>query len=273
VALAVALARWKPRSLFGFVWFALFLLPVSNIVPIGVVMAERYLYVPAAGLAIALAFALDGWLTPMRERWAAPLLTVGFVAAGVSFATLTWGRNAVWETPVGFWDDACHCAPESASMFLNLGIEQLERGRLDPAERALRHADELAQIGTFHDVRFGTLPRAKAYLGVLEGERGNLDSAVVLLREAVRLNPRVAFSHVNLGVSLSRQGKLEEAENEFRVAIAAEPYDIDAKLRLATMLVKAGHPELALAECDSVLARDRTNAQALEMRNRLAAGR
>jgi hypothetical protein len=39
------------------------------------------------------------------------------------------------------------------------------------------------------------------------------------------------------------------------------------------MLVKAGHPELALAECDSVLARDRTNAQALEMRNRLAAGR
>ena len=56
VALLVWAARRGPRVLaFGLGWFLIALLPVSNLMPIPIPAAERFLYLPLAGIAIAVA--------------------------------------------------------------------------------------------------------------------------------------------------------------------------------------------------------------------------
>src|SRR4029078_2303538 len=45
--------KWAPSVSFGIAWAAIALLPVSNIVPTGVVLAERTLFLPSIGFVLA----------------------------------------------------------------------------------------------------------------------------------------------------------------------------------------------------------------------------
>ncbi len=52
----VALARGAPRAAFGLLWFPVAIFPVSNLaVPIGVLVAERTLYLPSVAISVAVA--------------------------------------------------------------------------------------------------------------------------------------------------------------------------------------------------------------------------
>jgi len=75
---------------FGLCWMAIALLPVANLLfPTGVLVAERTLYLPSAGLAIALGDALS----VLRGWRLAAVLAVILVAGGVRTAT----RVPVWK--------------------------------------------------------------------------------------------------------------------------------------------------------------------------------
>jgi tetratricopeptide (TPR) repeat protein len=87
----VALA-WRRRRLveaFGLGWIAIALLPVANLVfPVGVLIAERTLYLPSAGLALAVGAWLKD-LAPARLR-----LAVGTVVVAGGLRTAL--RVPVW---------------------------------------------------------------------------------------------------------------------------------------------------------------------------------
>ena len=90
--LVLALAtRWRRPLVF---WLAAFLglamLPTANVlIKIGSAMADRFLYFPAVGFAIALAGLAWHYLTP-RQAWTA-LATILLLYTG-----RTWARNADW---------------------------------------------------------------------------------------------------------------------------------------------------------------------------------
>lgn len=74
---------------FGLGWIAVALFPVSNLaVPVGVLLAERALYLPSAGLAVA----VGAWLRDLEARRLAYLLGLLVVAGGVRTAL----RVPVW---------------------------------------------------------------------------------------------------------------------------------------------------------------------------------
>jgi hypothetical protein len=74
---------------FGLGWIALALLPVANLVfPVGVLVAERTLYLPSAGLALAAGAWLKDW-APERVR---AVVAVLVIAGGVRTAL----RVPVW---------------------------------------------------------------------------------------------------------------------------------------------------------------------------------
>ncbi len=92
VVLALATA-WRPGVGLPAAWFLLSILVVSNLFfPIGVVLAERTLYLPSAALAVALAFAWG----PLRERYGARPVTVVAVVAMLALGARTWVRNPDW---------------------------------------------------------------------------------------------------------------------------------------------------------------------------------
>src|SRR5207249_5561696 len=93
----LAWRRGRRVEAFAVGWIAIALLPVANLVmPVGVVVAERALYLPSAGFV----FALATWLERVARRRVALVLTV----LGVAGAARTALRVPVWrnDTTVTF---------------------------------------------------------------------------------------------------------------------------------------------------------------------------
>lgn len=145
--LALVRARKNPLFAFGISWFFLQLLPTNSVLPRSDLLSERNLYLPAAGLFLALVsawFAVAGRLresTRDRRLSAAaralavlPLALVAFLV----FATLA--RNAIYSDPVAFWSDAVQKSPTKSRPHVNLGHAYYLAGDLDRATEQFRIA-------------------------------------------------------------------------------------------------------------------------------------
>ena len=84
--------------------------------------------------------------------------------------------------------------------------------------------------------------------GDCAGADAALDKAVAALREAIRLQPDLAYAHANLGVALMRQGKLDEAIAEYREAIRLRPDDSPTRFNLGIALGRQGKVDEAIVE-------------------------
>jgi tetratricopeptide (TPR) repeat protein len=95
----LAVRSWVPaRSVtLGMLWFCLAILPVSNVLfPVGVLLAERTLYLPSLGLSFAVAGAA-AWVLdhrPRSARWAVVVVSTMLVL--LFSRTLT--RNPTWRS-------------------------------------------------------------------------------------------------------------------------------------------------------------------------------
>ncbi|MHC4933957.1 MAG: hypothetical protein ACYTGV_17405 [Planctomycetota bacterium] len=115
VVSAVAAGR---RSRFALAWFFVALLPASNLIrPIGIPTAERFLYLPMAGLAI--------WLGPLLARYRRPALILL-----ASLFVLTFLRTRIWRSDDALWDAAIRVAPTPR------GLDYLARREIDAAHEA-----------------------------------------------------------------------------------------------------------------------------------------
>jgi protein O-mannosyl-transferase len=245
------------RAGFGAAWFALMLLPVSNIIPIGVIMAERYLYTALPGFLILAGFVLqDLFLSddnkyPSLSRIVLTALLVASIALG-AFATIN--RNKVWGNEITFWKTATECAPSSSWVYVNLGVACINAGKNEEAKESLVRAVRLASAGAESDVRYGTLYRALTNLGIVYAKEDQLNKAIELLKASAILNPHSPFSFWNLGVVYFRYGDIKSAEHSFLRGLEIEPSNASAHLYLLTIYLVEGRLKDALAECDRILA-------------------
>jgi tetratricopeptide (TPR) repeat protein len=118
---AIAVACWK-RTGPAFFWIGfvfLTMLPTSNLLqPIGSIMAERFLYLPAVGIAGCLVVAASA--VAHRFRFRAHLIP--FV---VALVVLVWGvrtfqRNRDWTDDEALWTQALSVAPDSFKPHISL---------------------------------------------------------------------------------------------------------------------------------------------------------
>jgi tetratricopeptide (TPR) repeat protein len=153
VALVWAAVRGR-RVHVSFAWgtlfFLLLLLPTSNLlVPIGSIMAERFLYLPSLGFCLVAALALQpmgralarlGVKNPRWQPWAAWALPALVVAV---FALRTHVRNADWRDDLALWENAVAAAPDSFKTHKGYANALWDAGRNEPAlDAALARAEE-----------------------------------------------------------------------------------------------------------------------------------
>ena len=106
----IFLFRRNKPAFFGASFAFLTFLPASNLViPFGTIMAERLLYLPAAGFAVCLVLAL--YSVAGRLRAPRPAVLCLLIAAG--FGLRTWARNADWRDDVALWSAAVQTSPLS----------------------------------------------------------------------------------------------------------------------------------------------------------------
>jgi protein O-mannosyl-transferase len=118
--------RFSPEVMLGLGLAVGGIFPVLHIVPLPLrtLAADRFLYLPAAGLALAFAPALDGLLATRRPAWIAA--TAFVVALGASSAQ----RVALWSDEIAFWIQAYLETPRSnnaaatnlASLYYRVGM-------------------------------------------------------------------------------------------------------------------------------------------------------
>lgn len=85
-------------------------------------------------------------------------------------------------------------------------------------------------------------------------DRGDLELAEHLLRQAIDLEPRMAAALTNLGNLVYRQGEVEEARRLYERALEHDPTQPEARYNLANTLEDLGEIELAVAELRKVCA-------------------
>jgi len=124
---------WKgtAQARFWFLWFWVWLLPVSNIIPLPVYYADRYAYMPAIGF-----FVLFGLLLSAASSRVG-LKAAGTVSAAVVIAmgAAAFVRMDVWKNEVAFWEDTVKKSPGQDKAHLNLGYAYEMKGRFEEAEK------------------------------------------------------------------------------------------------------------------------------------------
>jgi len=165
VAIAIVCYRSKPAVFFFIVFFFAALAPVSNLViPIGTIMAERFLYMPSIALAAFLAMAVfhiaDRLTTRSKAaRWA-PWVVLGIVCA--AFAARAYARNFDWRDEPSLWANAAEAAPDSYMTHLGLAVSEMAAGKPRPGIVDREVSRSLAILDPLPDDRSIPLPYADA---------------------------------------------------------------------------------------------------------------
>ena len=145
-AVALTIILWsRSRLAFFFAGFALInILPASNLLfPIGAIMAERFLYLPLAGLVAAFVIAIDRDLGGLRYS-AIAFVMCGALIAGV-FTMRTWLRNLDWTDDQTMALSGVATSPRSFKFHRLLAATLMEA---DPSHRDVDRAVKEAERST-----------------------------------------------------------------------------------------------------------------------------
>jgi tetratricopeptide (TPR) repeat protein len=216
----VAARRGARAVAFGLGWFLLALLPVSNLLPIPIPAAERFLYLPLCGVALALAGAF-GWVAEHRPRQAGRLgaaLAVGLVA----FLGLTNRRHADWRDDHALWLATVDVNPRSCGAQSAVGGSLLSQGMATGDAQVLQESVRREQLALAlcsdesEPFRAAfTYTRLGAAHALLDDRR----EARAALERAIALYPRLSLPVVWLGYVAYRDGDLETAAALLKRAI------------------------------------------------------
>ncbi len=260
------LARRAPLAGAGILWTFAGLLPVMQIIPVGVLLAERLLYLPSVGFCLAAAALFERWTAdrpqpakgrkaPARPWWQAPP-PVAHAAVAVALGLLagrTWARTLDWRTDETVWASELEKAPRDVVVNNNLAVALTRRGEFARARERLRVALEVSpgywrawvNLG-IAEQRMGDaaaarrayqrarqlapgFPDAPYWLGKLAREQGDLEAAAARFAEAVAVAPEQAWLSHALGEALLALGRREEARAALERTLRLDPRDAEAR--------------------------------------------
>jgi Flp pilus assembly protein TadD len=232
---ALSLAAWHLRGAHpwfavGWAWYLIALLPVIGIVQVGMqAMADRYMYLPLIGLAIAAAW-------ECAER--APRVS-GIVAplAIAACAVISWRQAYVWKDGLTLFTHAIDVTENNFVAHDNLGVELDRLGRYDAAISEYRETLRI-KPGDPHGER--NLSQALLARGERQFESQSFDAALASLREGLAYQPANSAALAYAGLILAQKNQLAEALRDLRAAIAADPSNARAYMGLGVALARSG---------------------------------
>jgi len=128
----------------GMAVFWLGLAPVSNLIPIYRPLADRFLYLPMAGLALTVA---GGLLMVAGRRSVFALVAVALIFLLFPLSALNLRRQTVFSNSWELWRDTLVKSPRSDTAANNLGYALIEKGNNQSALEAFQVALQLTDGG------------------------------------------------------------------------------------------------------------------------------
>nr|XP_053627022.1 protein O-mannosyl-transferase TMTC4-like isoform X2 [Cherax quadricarinatus] len=211
-------------------------LPATNIFfRVGFVIAERVLYLPAAGFCILV-------VTGMRELGATNhvskrVLQFGYVLLVVVFILRCQQRSRDWLTEKQLFSSGLDVCPLNAKVHYNMGKVAADTGDVVEAVRRYREA---LRLNPDYD-------QAMNNLANILKDQGHLDEALHFLQQATTLRPDFAAAWMNLGIVQASLGDHASAENSYLTALTHRSVYPDCLYNLGNLYLEKGDHTAALA--------------------------
>ena len=243
------LYRYSRIACFGFIWFFLNLLPVSNcLIPLNATIAEHWLYLPSIGFFLGAA-ALGLKLTSSKKPVIRQLNASALIAALAFYSILTINRNRDWRDSITLYENTLKYS-KSIRVLNNLAVAYHSKGQ---TKKAIRYLKEIVRVAPAYTKAYINL--AMAYNGIGEGKKamgcckkalqlaqdgpdaykahcmlaiaydisGNYELAISHFKKSLRLNPDDSRVHYNLGSICAKRAKDEEAVLHFKKSVELNP--------------------------------------------------
>jgi protein O-mannosyl-transferase len=230
----------------GLIWVGLFLIPVSNLMPMMQYMAERFLYLPLVGWLVAFGALL--WFSP-RWRFTSALYSVAIVV----WMALAWDRSLLWRDEITLFVQSSQSgvkikrveenavaaifdlpqmkkvfmrAPGATNQFVLANNAASDRDTWTAATDTLMKAHEL----------FPEDENVLNALGIAHARTGNREQAIHFFKLIAERQPDKAAYWANLAQAYNEAKRLDEARQAVDQALKLEPINPSALHTLAAVL-------------------------------------
>ena len=254
---------------FGIIFYYISHLVESSFIPIRDLMFEHRTYLPNGGLCL-----VSGWLILTlfeQKEWSRRSLPVVCAGLLIGLGTLAWQRNEVWRDPIRLWHDSAIHAPGKERPWNEYGKHLLQQGK---AEEAVTVFQETVDRIHGKDALPGLVMEETAAVNLVIAleQAGNPQAALqvaddFLTRESKAINRSKILS--NKGNLLVRQGRLDEAEKNYREAIRSFKKDLTPMNNLAILMMAQGRLDEAEVMLETVLSIDPQFKVSLDLLGRL----
>lgn len=259
--------------------FFIALLPVLNIVPIGHIIAERYLYFPVVGFCAVMGGLLSGKLiipscdNPLcfpsapgslgeipeqkaKKSAGKKMFLSGNTALNtfivilllamvcIFFTIRTLIRNRDWQNEYTFWTAILKEQPQNYDAHNNLGNYFYKQGKLDRAIHELEEAVSLKK----------NYPEGHNSLGTMYIDKGLIDRAIAEYTEAIKYKPVFPQAYYNLGNASIKKGLLDNGIAYFQKAVSMGLHNPQVFNNLGSAFIKKGMLDDAITQYKKALA-------------------
>ena len=259
VAIALAWVLLLPRGREWRLPLALFVIPLLPVLGFtdfvyqnNSTVADRYMYLAMLGPALAVAMAIDRLQAVKGARpGGSPPLAAGILVALLCLL-LTRQQVALWRDSLTLFTSSLESGHESSVALNNLGVAITEAGRPDDALPLLLRAVE----------RDPTDAGGWFNLGNAHAAADEFTEAGQAFDRCLALDGERFKAWNNLGLARLFQSDAAGAEAAWLESIRLRPRFADPRLNLAKLLLSRGESAAAAEHVQTVLARDRTHAEA-----------
>ncbi len=262
VSIFFLLFYWKRRPILSFFigWFFISLLPVLNIIPNGLLFAEKYAYLPSLAVCLLLSHVVC-WLygrplvesSSARAKYTKVLAVIIFVSLCLFYFHQTYERNKDFHDDLSLWEKTLQQVPNSAFASNNLAYAHLKQGNHDQALKYFKRAIQLNPSFTEYYWNVGEI-----YLEV----KKEYDSAFFFYSRILENDPNHLYAHYKIAVTYMKQNKAKEAVRHYLRCLELLPDNAALHYQLATAYLADKNYSASLGEYKEVLQLNSSHAAA-----------
>ncbi len=217
--LALWSTRYTKSLLFGFGFYVVTVLLVSQILSVGIVIrADRYTYLPYIGLTIGLLMLIEQWTSRNQTLRYGIWGVVGLVC--LFWIQQTIKRVDIWQNTDTLLSDGLKQYPNSSHILGLIGAYYGKNGKIQEAKNYLEQA-----IHQKYPVKNVTVYES---LGNAYGTLNNPQKAVEMFSEAINISPIRGSAYYNRAIAYSNfdpQKSIEDIEKGFSLLSPKEQKD------------------------------------------------
>lgn len=236
--------RRRPWA-WGLVWYVVWMLPATGLVPLRHMRAERYLYPASWGLLFAVAMVVLQAAQRSRSPFAYRVATAVLSLWGIVLLSITSVANTTWKDDQTLFADAVRRDPSYVEGHTALAKGALDRGNY---EQAVRHSqDAIKHMADSTRTHYVSPLIVHTNYGQALFQLGRPGEALEAFRAALAARPSNAAAQRQVGLAALAAGDLATAETHLRQAAELNPSDTVTQGDLSAVLLNQGKAREAIA--------------------------